>query len=92
MLKPALFSLCIATAILAADTEWPINGGPYDIRDTEFAPITLAALDPPERCFQELTADHATRCGTNEQVLTLLTADGVMRRVTATCSSPRWNP
>jgi pyrroline-5-carboxylate reductase len=61
-----------------------------------YAGLSDTTLEHPERSFQELAADHATRGGINEQVLTLLTAhgtfekfsealEGVMRRVTATC-------
>jgi pyrroline-5-carboxylate reductase len=52
------------------------------------------AMEEPERSFDVLAADHATRSGTNEQVLKHLTShgvfeqfsealDGIMRRVTA---------
>lgn len=52
------------------------------------------AMERPDRSFHELAADHATRGGTNEQVLNYLTQhgvfdrfsealDGIMQRVTA---------
>ena len=59
-----------------------------------YAGLSDTSLEEPARSFQELAAYHATRGGTNEQVLTQLTShgtfekfseclDGVMRRVTA---------
>ena len=59
-----------------------------------FAGLADTALEAPERSFRALAADHATRGGTNEQVVTQLVGhgvfeqfsqalDAVMRRVTA---------
>jgi pyrroline-5-carboxylate reductase len=59
-----------------------------------FSGLADTAAQAPEQSFQSLAADHATRGGTNEQVLAHLTEhglfetfsqalDGVMRRVTA---------
>ena len=58
-----------------------------------FAGLSQTAMEHPERSFQLLAAEHATRGGLNEQVLKCLTGhgtfqhlsealDGVMRRVT----------
>jgi pyrroline-5-carboxylate reductase len=59
-----------------------------------FAGLAATAVEQPRRTFQELAADHATRGGTNEQILRHMNEhrvfetfndalDGVMRRVTA---------
>jgi pyrroline-5-carboxylate reductase len=59
-----------------------------------FSGLAHTAIAAPERSFQSLAADHATRGGTNEQVLNHLIAhgvfdsfsealDGILRRVTA---------
>jgi pyrroline-5-carboxylate reductase len=99
-------ALCTATATMAtyfafADgaASWLKRNGipPEQARDyiaRIYAGLADTAMEEPERSFQALAADHATRGGINEQVLTLLTAhgtfekfseclDGVMRRVTA---------
>jgi quinoprotein glucose dehydrogenase len=34
--------LCLATCALAADVDWPVNGGPYNIRYTALSQITPA--------------------------------------------------
>ncbi len=41
MIRPILFLLC-AGALLAADTPWPVNGGPNNIRYSELTQITPA--------------------------------------------------
>lgn len=69
-----------------------------------FAGLADTAVDEPERSFESLAVDHATRGGTNEQLLNQLKADGVfeslsaaldgiMRRVTAAAlfSDPNQN-
>jgi pyrroline-5-carboxylate reductase len=99
-------ALCTVTATMAtyfafADgaASWLIRNGipPEQAREYMariYAGLSDTTLEHPERSFQELAADHATRGGINEQVLTALTAhgtfdkfaealDGVMRRVTA---------
>ena len=99
-------ALCVATATMAtyfafADgaASWLARNGipPAQARDyiaRLYAGLSATALEEPARSFQTLAADHATRGGTNEQVLTEMTAhgtfekfaealDGVMRRVTA---------
>ena len=59
-----------------------------------FSGLADTAVDAPERSFQSLAEDHATRGGTNEQVLARLAESGlfqtfsealdaVLRRVTA---------
>lgn len=64
-----------------------------------FLGLAETAVEKPERSFEELAADHATRGGTNEQVLTYLREhgvferfgeglDGVMRRVTGVGKGP----
>jgi pyrroline-5-carboxylate reductase len=98
-------ALCTVTATMAtyfafADgaASWLARNGipPEQAREyiaRIYSGLSDTALEHPERTFQELAADHATRGGINEQVLTLLTAhgtfekfckalDGVMRRVT----------
>lgn len=37
-----LLLLALALPLIAADTEWPVNGGPYNIRYTELSQITPA--------------------------------------------------
>jgi pyrroline-5-carboxylate reductase len=99
-------ALCVATATMAtyfafADgaASWLARNGipPAQARDyiaRLYAGLSDTAMEEPERGFQTLAADHATRGGINEQVLTALTAhgtfekfseslDAVMRRVTA---------
>lgn len=99
-------ALCTATATMAtyfafADgaASWLTRHGIPQAKARDyiarlFAGLAETAMEEPERSFQSLAADHATRGGTNEQVLTHLTADGVfekfsegldgvMRRVTA---------
>jgi|ERR1017187_1922096 pyrroline-5-carboxylate reductase len=99
-------ALCVATATMAtyfafADgaASWLVRNGipPAQARDyiaRLYAGLSDTSLEEPARSFQTLAADHATRGGTNEQVLTQLTAhgafekfseclDGIMRRVTA---------
>ncbi len=99
-------ALCTATATMAtyfsfADgaSSWLARNGipPAQARDyisRLYAGLSDTSLEEPARSFQQLAADHATRGGTNEQVLTQLTAhgtfekfseslDGIMRRVTA---------
>ena len=99
-------ALCTATATMAAyfafadgAASWLARNGilPDQARDyiaRIYAGLSDTAMEHPERSFQALAADHATRGGTNEQILTALTAhgvfekfseglDGVMRRVTA---------
>src|SRR5215471_17426348 len=34
--------LSVPSGVRAADTEWPVNGGPYNIRYTELSQITPA--------------------------------------------------
>jgi len=98
-------AFCTATATMAtyfafADgaASWLARNGIAETQARDYVARLLAALadtamEAPERSFQELAADHATRGGINEQVLTHLTAsgvfesfsealDGVMRRVT----------
>jgi pyrroline-5-carboxylate reductase len=99
-------ALCTATATMAtyfafADgvASWLARNGipaaqARDYIARIYAGLSDTAMVDPERSFHALAADHATRGGINEQVLTLLTAhgtfekfseclDGVMRRVTA---------
>ena len=99
-------AFCTATATMAtyfafADgiASWLARNGiePAQARDYVarlFAGMADTTLESPGRSFHELAADHATRGGINEQVLTRLTAhgvfahfaeelDAVMRRVTA---------
>jgi pyrroline-5-carboxylate reductase len=107
--EPEFDALCTATATMAtyfalADgtASWLSRHGisPAQARDYVarlFSGLADTAMEAPERSFQALAADHATRGGTNEQVLALLTAngvfekfseglDGVMRRITAGAS------
>lgn len=98
-------ALCVATATMAsyfafADTaaSWLTRHG---ISQTQahsyvtqiFSGLTKTALDVPERDFQTLAAEHATKGGTNEQVLASLNQhrvfehfsealDAILRRVT----------
>lgn len=37
-----LIPVCLATTLFAADTNWPVNGGPYNIRYSELGQITPA--------------------------------------------------
>jgi len=99
-------ALCVATATMATyfafvdgAASWLArNGIPHaqarDYIARLYAGLSDTSLEEPARSFQELAAYHATRGGTNEQVLTQLTShgtfekfseclDGVMRRVTA---------
>jgi len=99
-------ALCTATATMAAHFAFAANAASWltrhgipeakarDYIARLYAGLAQTSLDEPERSFQSLAAGHATRGGTNEQVLTHLTAhgvwerfsealDGVMRRVTA---------
>jgi pyrroline-5-carboxylate reductase len=99
-------ALCTATATMAtyfafADgaASWLARNGipPEQARDyiaRIYAGLSDTAMEDPERSFQALAADHATRGGINELVLKLLTEHGtfqkfaesldvVMRRVTA---------
>ena len=99
-------ALCTVTATMAtyfafADgaASWLMRNGipPEQAREYMariYAGLSDTTLERPERSFQELAADHATRGGINEQVVTALKAhgtfdkfsealDGVMRRVTA---------
>ena len=59
-----------------------------------FSGLAATAVERPEQSFPDLARDHATRGGTNEQVLQHLVAggvferfsealDGILRRVTA---------
>jgi pyrroline-5-carboxylate reductase len=96
---------CVATATMAtyfafADgtASWLARNGIPAGEAREYvarlhAGLADTAVEDPSRTFQALAADHATRGGINEQVLTQLTAhgtfekfaeclDGVMRRVT----------
>ena len=98
-------AFCVATATMASyfafadgTASWLArNGIPAgDAREYVarlYAGLADTAVEDPSRSFQALAADHATRGGINEQVLTQLTAhgtfekfaeclDGVMRRVT----------
>ena len=102
-------ALCTTTATMAtyftfADTaaSWLTREGIPEAQARDymariFAGLAQTALETPEKSFQTLSSDHATRGGTNEQVLTVLTGhgvfeefsealDGVMRRVTAATS------
>ena len=99
-------AFCVATATMAAyfafadgTASWLTRNGIPAGEAREYiarlyAGLADTAVEDPSRTFQALTADHATRGGINEQVLTQLTAhgtfdkfgeclDGVMRRVTA---------
>ncbi|HKE22123.1 MAG TPA: pyrroline-5-carboxylate reductase [Bryobacteraceae bacterium] len=98
-------ALATATAIMAtyfaiADgvSSWLVGQGipQQQARDyvaTVFSGLSQTAVEGPERSFQSLAADHATRGGLNEQVVRYLTEhgmfarlsealDGVMQRVT----------
>jgi pyrroline-5-carboxylate reductase len=104
--ESAFDALCTATATMAAyfafadgAASWLERHGipPGQAREYMariFAGLAQTALETPERSFEELAADHATRGGTNEQVVGYLrergvfesyaeALDGVMRRVTA---------
>jgi pyrroline-5-carboxylate reductase len=99
-------ALCTATATMAAYfafadgvASWLTRNGipPAKARDyiaQIFSGLADTAVDAPERSFQSLAEDHATRGGTNEQVLARLAESGlfqtfsealdaVLRRVTA---------
>lgn len=99
-------AFCSTTAIMAtyfafADgaASWLTRHGipPAKARDyiaRLYFGMANTAMEEPERSFGVLAADHATRGGTNEQVLNHLTQhgvldqfsealDGIMRRVTA---------
>ncbi|MEI9972036.1 MAG: pyrroline-5-carboxylate reductase [Ignavibacteriota bacterium] len=98
--------LCVATATMAtyfafADgaASWLVRNGipaaqAREYMATLYAGLAATAVEHPERSFQELADDHATRGGTNEQVLTQMKGhgvfdryseclDGILRRVTA---------
>lgn len=99
-------AFCTATATMAAyfafaDTiaSWLTRHGIPDGQAREYlarihSGLAYTALEHPERSFEALAADHATRGGINEQVVAHLRAhgsfealsdalDAVMRRVTA---------
>ena len=99
-------AFCTATAIMAtyfafADgaASWLARHGIPEGEGREYIARLLAglaqtAVESPERSFEVLAADHATRGGTNEQVLTHMrkhgafeafseAMDGILRRVTA---------
>jgi pyrroline-5-carboxylate reductase len=102
-------ALCTATATMAAyfafadaAASWLARNGipPAKARGyiaRIFKGLADKAMEAPEQSFESLAADHATRGGTNEQLLTALrdhgvfesfseALDGVMRRVTASTS------
>jgi pyrroline-5-carboxylate reductase len=104
--ESAFDALCTATATMAAyfafadgAASWLAEHGITEEQAREyigriFAGLGETALERPDESFAALAADHATRGGTNEQVLRHLTEhgvwdrfaealDGVMRRVTA---------
>jgi pyrroline-5-carboxylate reductase len=99
-------ALCTATATMAtyfafADgvASWLARNGVPQTKARDyvariFSGLAQTALESPERSFPVLAAEHATKGGTNEQILRELTGhgvfenftealDGVMRRVTA---------
>jgi pyrroline-5-carboxylate reductase len=99
-------ALCTATATMASYFEFAdgaaswlkrqgiAEGQARDYVARIFHGLAETAAESPERSFAELANDHATRGGTNEQVLRHLkehgvydrfseALDGVMRRVTA---------
>jgi pyrroline-5-carboxylate reductase len=100
-------ALCVATATMAsyfafADTAaaWLARHGIAQLQARDyvtqiFSGLTDTAREAPERDFQTLAREHATKGGTNEQVLASLNQHGVfehfsdaldaiLRRVTAT--------
>ncbi|SPE36332.1 NADP oxidoreductase coenzyme F420-dependent [Candidatus Sulfopaludibacter sp. SbA3] len=104
-------ALCSATATMAtyfafADgvASWLTRQGIPETIARDYIARILSGLahataEAPERSFPSLAADHATRGGTNQQVLTSLrehgvfdhlseALDAVMRRVTASTSIP----
>jgi len=86
-------ALCAATATIAsyfafADsiTSWLVGQGvPRDTAGDYIAQMFWGlgntAVDAPERSFQSLAGDHATRGGINEQVLTHLVERGVFETI-----------
>ena len=99
-------ALCTATATMAAyfayaetAASWLARNGIAQAKAREYVAAMYAglagtAVEAPERSFQSLAADHATRGGINEQVLNYLVEhgvfqtfsevlDAVMRRVSA---------
>jgi pyrroline-5-carboxylate reductase len=98
--------LCTATATMAAyfafaatASSWLEHHGIPEMQARDyiarlFAGLAQTALESPDRSFPELAADHATRGGTNEQVVNHLrdggafttyeeALDAILRRVTA---------
>jgi len=98
--------LCAATAAMATYfafangvAGWLTRHGIAEVHAREYMASVLsgladAAIESPRRSFAELAADHATRGGTNEQLLKYLEAqggfarlsegvDGILQRVTA---------
>jgi pyrroline-5-carboxylate reductase len=99
-------AICTTTAIMAAyfafadrAASWLVQHGVPQAKAREYIGrmyfgMAETAVERPEESFQVLAKEHATRGGTNEQVLAHLTStgvfesysealDGVMRRVTA---------
>jgi pyrroline-5-carboxylate reductase len=85
-------ALCVITATMAAyfafagaSAEWLARHGvdPQQARDYVariYAGLAQTTIEAPGRSFAELAADHATRGGTNEQVLGYLKQHGVFDR------------
>lgn len=85
-------ALCVITATMAAyfafasaSAEWLARHGvnPQQARDYVahiYMGLAQTTVEAPGRSFAELAADHATRGGTNEQVLGYLKQHGVLDR------------
>jgi pyrroline-5-carboxylate reductase len=84
--------LCTATATMAAwfafaatASSWLEHHGIPEAQARDyiarlFAGLAQTAVESPDRSFAELAADHATRGGTNEQVVNHLRGGGVFAR------------
>jgi pyrroline-5-carboxylate reductase len=104
-------ALCVITATMAAyfafagaSAAWLARHGvdPQQARDYVahiYMGLAQTTIEAPGRSFVELTADHATRGGTNEQVRGYLkrhsvfdrfdeALDAILRRVTVSVSGP----
>jgi pyrroline-5-carboxylate reductase len=87
--------MCTATATMApyfafsdCIAGWLVNHGIPETTARNYVAHLLngladTALQSPDRSFPELAADHATRGGTNEQVLRYLTDHSVFEAYSA---------
>jgi len=86
-------ALCTATATMAAYftfadcvASWLMRQGVPEAKSRNYiaqiySDLADTAKESPEQSFQSLAVDHATKGGTNQQVVTDLTRDGVFERL-----------